>query len=78
MDACEGELRKPVLEVEPSRLESLLGLVLRTSSAAAAMGGCYLEDLHTQLITVSLPAQMHRILTISADNCEFKFLNVSS
>ncbi|KAF4520783.1 hypothetical protein B566_EDAN011435 [Ephemera danica] len=68
MDACEKELSKPVSKVEPSRLESLLGLVLRTSSAATAMGGCYLEDLHTHLFTCSLSNQMKHILAIQGKN----------
>ncbi|XP_059482837.1 gamma-tubulin complex component 2-like isoform X1 [Neocloeon triangulifer] len=63
MDLCDETLRKPVMELEPTRLDFLFGLVLRTSNVETA----YLEDLHTTLITSSLPDQIRRIICISND-----------
>ncbi|GAB0088030.1 Gamma-tubulin complex component [Sergentomyia squamirostris] len=58
MDACEQELAKKIHAVQPVKLENLLGLTLRLSSAR---NDPYKEDLTMTLLTEDLFAQMSRI-----------------
>lgn len=58
MDASEKELNKNVDKVLPMRLENLLGLTLRLSSAKYDK---YNEDLHCQLFPFELVKQMEKI-----------------
>ncbi|XP_055707813.1 gamma-tubulin complex component 2 homolog isoform X2 [Phlebotomus papatasi] len=58
MDACEQELSKKIHAVQPVKLENLLGLTLRLSSAR---NDPYKEDLTMTLLTVDLFTQMSRL-----------------
>ncbi|CAB3373626.1 Hypothetical predicted protein [Cloeon dipterum] len=68
MDLCDETLRKPVMDLEPTRLDFLFGLVLRTSNVDTL----YLEDLHTTLITCSLPDQIRKIVYVSNTDNSFQ------
>jgi gamma-tubulin complex component 2 len=58
MDACEGELMKNVDDVIPSRLESLLELTLRLSSAKHDK---YQDNLTTVIMSFDILTQMTKI-----------------
>lgn len=58
MDAADEELSKNVDKVNPVRLDNLLQLTVRTSSARHDL---YQEDLHCDLFTMDLVRQMARI-----------------
>lgn len=58
MDASEEELSKNINEVLPMKLENLVGLALRMSSAKHDP---YKEDLHCDLYTVSITTEMSHI-----------------
>lgn len=58
MDACEGELVNNVDNVVPMRLENLLELTLRLSSAKHDK---YQEDLFTIIMPYDITTQMYRI-----------------
>lgn len=59
MDACEDELAKNVDQVLPMKLENLLGLTLRLSSAKHDP---YKDDVHCELLTYDLVTQMSKII----------------
>lgn len=59
MDACEDELTKNVDQVLPMKLENLLGLTLRVSSARSDP---YKDDLHCCLLPYDLVTQMSKIM----------------
>lgn len=59
MDACEEELAKNVDQVLPMKLENLLGLTLRLSSAKHDP---YKDDVHCELLTYDLVTQMSKII----------------
>lgn len=59
MDSCEQELSKNVDQVIPMRLENLLELTLRLSSAKHDP---YNEDLKTELLPYDLVTQMSKII----------------
>lgn len=59
MDACEDELSKNVDKVLPMKLDNLLGLTLRLSSANHDP---YKDDLHCELLPYDLPTQMSKII----------------
>lgn len=58
MDASEEELAKNVDKVAPVRLDNLLQLIVRISSAKHDP---YVEDLHCDLFTMDLATQMSKI-----------------
>lgn len=58
---CEKELNKDISDVIKGRLESLLDLALRLSSAVSDP---YKEDLRTELLPYDLQFQMFKILSI--------------
>ena len=59
MDACEEELAKNVDKVLPMKLENLLGLTLRLSSAK---NDPYKDDWHCELLTYDLGTQISKIM----------------
>lgn len=59
MDACEEELGKNVDQVLPMKLENLLGLTQRMSSAK---NDPYKDDLKCELLTYDLATQMSKIM----------------
>ncbi|XP_013411271.1 gamma-tubulin complex component 2 [Lingula anatina] len=61
MDMTEEELKKTIDEIMPGRLETLLELALRTSTANADP---YKDDLRVDLLPYDLITQMFKILTI--------------
>lgn len=61
LSLCGAELVKNVDDVMPSRLESLLELALRTSTANADP---FKDDLGLELLSYDLTTQMVRILSI--------------
>ncbi|KAI5738969.1 hypothetical protein M8J77_013337 [Diaphorina citri] len=63
MDLCEAELMKPIAEVVPGKLESLLDLALRLSSGGKA--DPYKENIRMDLMSHQLNFQIFTILTIS-------------
>lgn len=58
---CEKELNKVVVDVIQGRLESLMDLALRLSSA---VNDPYKDDLKTELLPFNLQYQMFKILRI--------------
>lgn len=70
---CEKELNKDVDDVIKGRLESLLDLALRLSSAVSDP---YKEDLRTELLPYDLQLQMCKILSIQTSEEQGKLLNV--
>lgn len=58
MDMCEGELAKNINDIVPHRLESLLELALRTSTANSDP---YKDDMRAELLPFDLMHQMFRI-----------------
>ncbi|KAL5282746.1 TUBGCP2 family protein [Megaselia abdita] len=65
MDACEEELIKNVDTILPVKLENLLGLTLRLSSAK---NDPYKDNLHCDILPVNLVTQMGKI-THKLDEC---------
>ncbi|KAL1459406.1 hypothetical protein WDU94_011390 [Cyamophila willieti] len=63
LDLCETELMKPIAEVVPGKLESLLDLALRLSSGGKA--DPYKENICMDLMSHQLNFQIFTILTIS-------------
>lgn len=61
MDACELELAKKVDEVLPMRLENLLELTLRLSTAKHDK---YQDDLRTLLLPYGIVTQMSKIINV--------------
>lgn len=61
MDMAEEEMKKHMEEIMPQRLESLLELALRTSTAA---NDPYKDDLRVELLPYDLITQLFKILTI--------------
>ncbi len=61
LSLCGAELVKNVDDVMPSRLESLLELALRTSTANADP---FKDDLGLELLSYDLTTQMVKILSI--------------
>ncbi|XP_037660320.1 gamma-tubulin complex component 2 isoform X2 [Choloepus didactylus] len=61
MDLTEGELRKPVGDITPSRLEALLELALRMSTANTDP---FKDDLKIDLMPHDLITQLLRVLAI--------------
>ncbi|XP_047522508.1 gamma-tubulin complex component 2-like isoform X2 [Pieris napi] len=64
MDATEQELSKKIDDIIPSKLESLLGLCLRLSSARHDP---YNEDMRVELSPYDLQFQMFKILSIETE-----------
>lgn len=64
MDACEGELMTKVHDVIPMRLENLLELTLRLSSAKHDK---YQDDLFTTLLPFDICTQMAKIIKSDDD-----------
>ncbi|XP_052126076.1 gamma-tubulin complex component 2-like isoform X1 [Frankliniella occidentalis] len=58
MDMCEGELSKNINDIVPHRLESLLELALRTSTANSDP---YKDDMRAELLPFDLVHQMFKI-----------------
>lgn len=58
MDMCEGELVKNINDIVPHRLESLLELALRTSTANSDP---YKDDMRAELLPYDLIHQMFKI-----------------
>lgn len=67
MDACEGELTNNVDDVIPMRLENLLELTLRLSSAKHDK---YQDDLFTTLLPFDIVTQMAKIIKQDGDTDE--------
>ena len=65
LSLCGSELVKNVDDVMPSRLESLLELALRTSTANADP---FKDDLGLELLDYDLTSQMVRILSIQTND----------
>ncbi|XP_050298674.1 gamma-tubulin complex component 2-like isoform X1 [Anthonomus grandis grandis] len=61
---CEKELNKQLVDVVQGRLESLMDLALRLSSA---VNDPYKEDLNTELLPFNLQYQMFKILSIQTN-----------
>lgn len=75
LDLCEKELSQPVDQVEPARLDSLLELALRTSSANYDQ---YKDNLCVALLPYDLMFQMGKILAIdTAEEQEFQSCDTS-
>ncbi|XP_042231927.1 gamma-tubulin complex component 2-like isoform X4 [Homarus americanus] len=65
MSLCEDELSKNIDDVVPTRLESLLELALRTSTANYDL---YKDDIECDLQPITLMNQMLRILSIETED----------
>ena len=65
MDIAEGELKKELKNIKMSRLESLLELSLRITSANADP---YKDDLRVKLFSSDLRAMIMRIQTLHGDS----------
>lgn len=74
MDACEGELMNNVDDVIPMRLENLLELTLRLSSAKHDK---YQDDLFTTLLPFDICTQMAKIIK-SDDEMDDDFEDTST
>jgi len=75
LDLCEGELSQPVDCVEPARLESLLEMAARTSTANSDQ---YKDNLCVALLPYDLEFQMGKILAIdTAEEAEFQSCDTS-
>ncbi|XP_074643157.1 gamma-tubulin complex component 2-like [Tubulanus polymorphus] len=61
MDMAEGEMKKTIDEIMPTRLETLLELALRTSTANVDP---FKDDLKVDLLPYDLITQLFKILTI--------------
>ncbi|XP_060530433.1 gamma-tubulin complex component 2-like isoform X2 [Cylas formicarius] len=62
---CEKEMNKGVVDVIQGRLESLMDLALRLSSA---VNDPYKDDLRTELLPFNLQYQMFKILSIQTNS----------
>lgn len=71
MDMCEGELDKNINDIVPHRLESLLELALRTSTANSDP---YKDDMRAELLPFDLIHQMFKIHGIKSQ--EFSGMKV--
>lgn len=65
MDACESELMKSVDEIIPMRLENLLELTLRMSSAKHDK---YQDNLYTTFFSFDICTQMSKIIQSGGDD----------
>lgn len=65
MDACEGELMNNVNDVIPMRLENLLELTLRLTSAKYDK---YQDNLYTTLLPFDVCTQIRKIIKMDGDN----------
>jgi len=75
LDLCETELSQPVDCVEPARLESLLEMAARTSTANSDQ---YKDNLCVALLPYDLEFQMGKILAIdTAEEGEFQSCDTS-
>jgi len=75
LDLCEKELSQPVDQVEPARLESLLELALRTSSANYDPNK---DNLCVALLPYDLIFQMGKILSIyTSEEQEYQTFDTS-
>jgi len=75
LDLCESELSQPVDCVEPARLESLLEMAARTSTANSDQ---YKDNLCVALLPYDLEFQMGKILAIdTAEEGEFQSCDTS-
>jgi len=75
LDLCESELSQPVDSVEPARLESLLEMAARTSTANSDV---YKDNLSVALLPYDLEFQMGKILAIdTAEEGEFQSCDTS-
>lgn len=70
LDVCEDELSKNVDKVLPMKIENLLGLTLRLSSAKHDP---YKDDLHCELLTYDLATQMSKIINNEEGKLVFLF-----
>ena len=75
LSLCGSELAKNVDDVQPSRLESLLELALRTSTANADP---FKDDLGLELLSHDLLTQMVRILSIQTNDERSESITFSS
>jgi len=62
---CEKELNKSVVDVVQGRLESLMDLALRLSSA---VNDPFKDDLKAELLPFNLQYQMFKILSIQTNS----------
>jgi len=75
LDLCESELDQPVDSVEPARLESLLEMAARTSTANHDL---YKDNLCVTLLPYDLEFQMGKIMAIdTAEEGEFQSCDTS-
>ena len=75
LDLCEPELSQAVDEVEPARLESLVELAARTSSANHDP---YKDNLSVMLLQYDLEFQMGKIMAIdTAEEADFQSCDIS-
>lgn len=65
MDLAEDEMKKNMDDIMPSRLENLLELALRTSTAN---NDPYKDDLRVDLLPYDLITQLFRILSVAYDS----------
>lgn len=65
MDLAEDEMKKNMDDIMPSRLETLLELALRTSTAN---NDPYKDDLRVDLLPYDLITQLFRILSVAYDS----------
>lgn len=65
MDLAEDEMKKNMDDIMPSRLENLLELALRTSTANSDP---YKDDLRVDLLPYDLITQLFRILSVAYDS----------
>ena len=64
MTSAASELKKPVSDIVPAKLEHLLELSMRTSSANSDV---YKDDVKTVLLSCDYVTQLHKILSIETD-----------
>ncbi|EDO46105.1 predicted protein, partial [Nematostella vectensis] len=65
MDLAEDEMKKNMDDIMPSRLETLLELALRTSTANSDP---FKDDLRVELLPYDLITQLFRILSVAYDS----------
>ena len=70
MDISEEEMKKGIKDIKPSRLESLLELSLRITSANSDP---YKDDLKVKLFFIDLKSMIMRIQNIDTQNGEHSF-----
>lgn len=73
MDLTDMELNKPIDDLNPSRLESLMGLALRTSSAYTDP---YKDCLKVQLFPYGIGDQLLTIIAIETPMERTDFVSV--